>query len=542
MNLPHAGMEPNLVHRFLERSALLRPDKVALVHEENRVRYDRLNAESNRVSRWLSGNGVRAGDRVAILFENCREYVVSYYGILKAGAVAVPLSNELKRQGLVPLLSEIEPGAILASGKHEESLGDLPLRKMGLRALAVRDPRFPGRSDGLRTDSLTEIVSSGDGGNPDLPLEGGMLASIVYTSGSTGKPKGVMLTHSNIASNVLSIVQYLELTADDIQMVVLPFHYVMGKSLLNTHIAAGGSLVVNNRFAFPAAVIRQMAEERVTGFSGVPATFAHLLHRSPLASYRDRLDALRYCSQAGGHMDRTTKEKLIEALPRTTRLYVMYGATEASARLSYVEPSRLHEKIDSIGRPIPGVTMKVLDAGGEEVLDGEVGEIVASGPNIMQGYWRDPAATAAVLTPLGYHTGDLGYRDSDGYFHLTGRKDNQLKVGGHRIDPQEVEDVLMASGLLVEIAVMGVGDALLGRRLVALAAPRDAGIDDKTLLRWCASRLPSYKVPSEVRLVRALPKNDNGKVDRPACESIMEPGAGRNGIHAGAGRRGRPGE
>ena len=339
-----------------------------------------------------------------------------------------------------------------------------------------------------------------------------------------------MLSHSNIVSNVRSIVEYLELTADDIQMVVLPFFYVMGKSLLNTHVAVGGTLILNNKFAFPAAVVKQMAEEKVTGFSGVPATYAHLLHRSPLAAYSDRLVSLRYCSQAGGHMDRTTKEKLIKALPRHTKLFVMYGATEASARLSFVEPARLPEKIDSIGKAIPAVTLKVLDEKGEELPHGQVGEIVAAGPNIMQGYWRDPKSTATALSPHGYHTGDLGFRDADGYFYLTGRKDNQLKVGGHRVNPKEVEDVLMASGLLVEVAVVGVADALLGHRLVALATPQNANLNAQDLLRGCAARLPGYKVPAEVRLVRALPKNDNGKVDRAACE-IM--GARSMDGHAG---------
>src|SRR6185369_3866328 len=185
--------------------------------------------------------------------------------------------------------------------------------------------------------------------------------------------KGVMLSHGNIVANTWSIVQYLNLTEKDIQMVVLPFFYVMGKSLLNTHFAVGGTVVVNNSFAYPASVIRQMAAERVTGFSGVPSTYAYLLHRSPLFSFRDRLESLRYCTQAGGHMSREIKEKLLRALPSHTRLYIMYGATEAAARLTYVEPERLASKFESIGRAIPGVTVRVLDEKGQEVPTGEPG-------------------------------------------------------------------------------------------------------------------------------------------------------------------------
>jgi len=306
---------------------------------------------------------------------------------------------------------------------------------------------------------------------------------------------------------------------------VLPFFYVMGKSLLNTHVAVGGTVVINNKFAFPATVVKQMIEERVTGFSGVPSTYAHLLHRSPLRNCREQLACLRYCSQAGGHLPRALKEELRQALPSNTQIFVMYGATEASARLAYVEPSRLAEKLDSIGRPIPGVTFKVLDEEGAELPEGKVGELVAAGPNIMQGYWRDAESTARVLDQHGYHTGDLGYRDRDGYYFLVGRRDNMLKVGGHRINPQEIEDALMASGLLTEVAVLGQADALLGNRLVALATPRDSRTDRSELLRDCSSRLPGYKVPAEVCMVQALPKNFSGKVDRAAC-ALMLPAPG----------------
>jgi long-chain acyl-CoA synthetase len=360
------------------------------------------------------------------------------------------------------------------------------------------------------------------GGDPGAAVDPSGLASIIYTSGSTGKPKGVMLSHRNIVANTESIVQYLELTEKDVQMVVLPFFYVMGKSLLNTHVAVGGTVVLNNSFAYPAAVVRQMADERVTGFSGVPSTYAYLLHRSPLEAYRDRLESLRYCTQAGGHMAREIKEKLLQVLPPHTRLFIMYGATEAAARLTYVEPERLLDKLDSIGRPIPGVTVRVLDQSGAELPDGEQGELVASGANIMQGYWRDAAATARVLDRHGYHTGDLGYRDAEGYLYVTGRKDDLLKVGGHRIDPQEVEDALMATGLLLEAAVVGVDDAVLGKRLVALAVPLQGKPAEGRVLALCFARLPRHKLPAAIRFVGSLPKSANAKIDRQACLALAQ--------------------
>jgi acyl-CoA synthetase (AMP-forming)/AMP-acid ligase II len=305
-------------------------------------------------------------------------------------------------------------------------------------------------------------------------------------------------------------------------MVVLPFYYVMGKSLLNTHFAAGGSVVINNKFAFPAAVLNEMVSEKVTGFSGVPSTYAFLLHRSPIAAYRDKLTSLRYCSQAGGHMSRVIKEGLRQVLPVHTDIYIMYGATEAAARLSYLEPERFKDKMDSIGKAIPGVTLTVMDEEGREVQIGQVGELVASGENIMRGYWKDPEMTARVLDTKGYHTGDLCYQDKEGFFYVLGRKDNLLKVGGHRINPREVEDVLMGTGLVMEAIVLGIPDELLGHRLIALVTPKSQESTPDIILNVCTSRLPRYQVPSIIECIHSLPKSAGGKIDPAKCVEIVK--------------------
>jgi acyl-CoA synthetase (AMP-forming)/AMP-acid ligase II len=511
-----ADKKPTLIHHFLESSAAAFPDKTALVHEDVRASYAQINADANRLARWLASRGLAPGDRVAVLLENSLEYVVSYYGILKAGAAAVPLGTDLKPDALRPLLAELEPKMLISSARFERLLKATELPPL---ELLLKQPKS---SWPLPLFSWDEIMAGGGDANPDVPLSETGLASIIYTSGSTGRPKGVMLSHRNIVSNTRSICRYLRLTAADIQMVVLPFFYVMGKSLLNTHFAVGGRVVLNNKFAFPAAVLKQMAAEQVTGFSGVPSTYAYLLHRSPLEKYRGRLPSLRYCSQAGGHMARTVKEELRRVLPPHTDIYIMYGATEAAARLTYLEPAAFAEKIDSIGKAIPDVQVKILDEQGRERQTGEVGELVATGPNIMAGYWRDPQATAEKLDEFGYHTGDQGYVDGDGFFFLVGRRDNQLKVGGHRVNTQEIEDVLLAGGRLVEAAVIGIPDPLLGHRLAALVVPAAAGTAAEELTRQCAARLPKHKIPSTIRILRALPKKASGKIDRGQCLKLCQ--------------------
>ncbi|MDY6793061.1 MAG: class I adenylate-forming enzyme family protein [Thermodesulfobacteriota bacterium] len=516
--------QAKLIHHFLEQSTKLFPDKTALVHEEVRATYSQINTKANLLAHWLIKLGISKGDRIVLFLENCLEYVVSYYGVLKTGAVAVPLSSDLKPDGLKPLLEELEPEVIIATSRFERLLKATDLSLYSIRALLLKNPKQKWSSYPFAVFPWEDVIR--DDVTVNLPIrfktsiEESDLASIIYTSGSTGTPKGVMLSHNNIVSNTNSICRYLALTDKDIQMAVLPFFYVMGKSLLNTHFAVGGSVVINNKFAFPAAVIKQMVEEKVTGFSGVPSTYAYLLHRSPLKSYRNRLHSLRYCTQAGGHMSQQIKKELRKVLPVHTQIYIMYGATEASARLTYLRPDQLANRMGSIGKPISGVTLKVINKSGKELPAGQTGELVASGKNIMQGYWKDKKATSAALDENGYHTGDLGYYDEKGYFFVNGRKDNLLKVGGHRINPQEIEDALMATELVIETAVIGVPDELLGNKIVAIAVPKNGTSSNNKIMKLCADKLPKYKLPSSIKLVRLLPKNTNGKIDRTKCLEI----------------------
>jgi acyl-CoA synthetase (AMP-forming)/AMP-acid ligase II len=511
-----------LIHHFLETNAIVRPVKTAFIHDDLRVNYFQINNHANQFAAHLLSVGITRGDRVAIFMENGFQYLVSYYGALKTGAVAVALSTDLHPDRLKLLLKELEPRAVVTAAKHEKIFFDLTAELEGykLKTLVIKDPTRAFNSASFAVTAWDDIIGNVIADNPCIAVAPSDLAGIVYTSGSTGMPKGVMLSHRNCVSNTHAIIQALNITVEDIQMSVLPFHYVMGKSLVNTHFAAGGTVIVNNRFAFTGQLLEQMVKEQVTGFSGVPSSYAYLLQRSPLLQYRDRLGALRYCSQAGGHMARQLKEELLRVLPLHTKLYVMYGATEASARLTVLEHDSLRSRIESIGRPIAGVTIRVLDEAGRDVPMGETGELVAAGPNIMQGYWRDTVQTANVLDGNGYHTGDLGYRDREGYYFVVGRKDNLLKIGGHRINPREIEEVLMGTGLLAEVAVVGVPDLLLGQRLMAVAAPLDRACTEKELLNRCVKLLPRYKLPAEVRLVAALPKTANAKIDYPKCASV----------------------
>ncbi|SMC50113.1 Acyl-CoA synthetase (AMP-forming)/AMP-acid ligase II [Desulfocicer vacuolatum DSM 3385] len=510
-----------LVHHHLENSVTLFPKKIALIHGTRRLSYSKINKASNQLAHFLIHTGVIPGDRVVLLMDNCAEYVMAYYAILKAGAIAVPLSSDLKPTRIMFLMEELTPVAIISSGKYRPLFQACELKKSHLKVMIFNHSKKPDSPCNPLYTSWETALENKKTTNPELLLAPSDLASIIYTSGSSGKPKGVMLSHQNITANTASICQYLALDHRDVQMVVLPFFYVMGKSLLNTLFRVSGTVVLNNKFAFPAQVISEMIKEKVTLFSGVPSTYAHLIHRSPLKASRDQLTSLRCCTQAGGHMPGAMKRQLQQALPKHTDICIMYGATEASARLTWLPPHYLESRINSIGKAIPGVRIKILDDAGREVPPGETGELVATGNNIMQGYWKDESTTKKALDHHGYHTGDEGYMDEEGFIFLEGRKDSLIKVGGHRISPQEVEDALMETGLLMEVVVLGKADAFLGHRLVAIGVAKDKTTPARKILACCSELLPKYKLPGEIRLVRQLPKNANGKINKQGCEKLL---------------------
>jgi acyl-CoA synthetase (AMP-forming)/AMP-acid ligase II len=198
----------------------------------------------------------------------------------------------------------------------------------------------------------------------------------------------------------------------------------------------------------------------------------------------------------------------------------MYGATEASARLTYLDPACFESKIESIGKPIPNVSITLRDEEDKAVPEGKEGELVAQGTNIMQGYWKDPKDTARVLNDKGYHTGDIGYRDKDGFLYINRRKDGLLKVGGHRINPTEIEDFLMNTNQLIETSVVGLPDKLMGNNLIALIVPKNENCEPKNLMESCAKGLPKHKHPTKIIPVRTLPKNANGKIDKTKCQQL----------------------
>ncbi len=505
-----------LVHRWLEDAARRSPDAVAVIEPSRQIAYGDLDRQATRFAHVLGRHGVGRGDRVVIAMDNGIEMVSAYFGVLKAGAVAVPLASGPRNDRLAHAVLDCSPKAAVidtatARGlRHDSAVSAVPAVFVADTSEGTLPPSLLSLTAELR-NSLEDPVSA-----RPIDLD---LAAVIYTSGSTGEPRGVMLTHRNFVANARSIVSYLRLTAADRVMCVLPFYYVYGLSLMHTHFSVGGSIVIENRAAFPNVVLASMQANDVTGFAGVPSTFALMLHRSNLETVP--LPSLRYVTVAGGAMP---PQRITEWLQRGPKadFFVMYGATEASARLTYLPPADLPRKLGSIGRPIPNVEILVVNDAGARAKTGETGELVARGSNISCGYWNNPKETAERFSAIGYRTGDIGYADDEGYLHLVGRRHDTIKVGAHRVGLKEIEDVLHTHPAVFEAAVVGAAHDLLGEAPVAFVSLK-APLDDlhNALRAYCASRLPPHKVPLKIVQESELPKLAGaGKLNRLALRAL----------------------
>ena len=325
-----------------------------------------------------------------------------------------------------------------------------------------------------------------------------------------------MLSHRNFIANTSSIVAAIGLTERDRAMAVLPFHYSFGASVLQTHLAVGGTVVIDKRFLFPDKVLQRMIETRCTGFAGVPSHYQILLRKSCFKQME--FPDLRWLQQAGGKLQAPFVRELREAKP-SVRLYLMYGATEATARLSILDPDEVDARPGSIGKGIPGVTLRIVDEQGRPVAPGEMGEIVAEGENIARGYFQDPAETAATFRDDRLHTGDLATIDPQGYVTVLGRAKSFLKCGGTRMSAERFEEALLAFPDIVEAAVIGVPDEVMGEAPAAFVVardPADVTVADR-LGEFASENLPIALRPKLIEVVPELPKSPPARCSGSSC-------------------------
>jgi len=493
----------------LSEAVVSYPDNVAARSSDDSISYSELWHTVCRVAGFLKQQRIQAGDKVALITDNSIEYIVIYYGILAAGGVVVSLNGTAKDRSLIAWL-EHSRSVFLFIHKKYASQAILEKTRQDLKCVLLTEK---GGHENYSNINSWDQVQNSTVVEPEFDtLNTSALASIIYTSGTTGSPKGVMLSHQNLIRNIESIISYLEIRDTDSIVNILPFYYSYGNSILHTHLLSGACLILENSLMYPHRVVELMQNEKVSGFSGVPSTYSLLLNRVDLHRYD--LRSLRYMTQAGGPMAPSEVDKICKVLP-DVRFFVMYGQTEASARLSYLPPEKLDKKPGSIGIPIPGVRLEVRNKQGRQAEVDETGEIYASGDNIMMGYWQDEEMTGRVLRNGWLKTGDLAKYDKDGYIYIIGRSSDMIKSGSHRISPKEIEEVILELEEVREVAVLGVKDEILGEVIKAcIVLCENCEIDERHIKAHCHKNLPPFKLPKYMEFIDDLPKTDSGKVKR----------------------------
>jgi amino acid adenylation domain-containing protein len=515
-----------LLHSFLAESAARTPDAIAVVCDGQRTTYRDIDRRSNGLAHALAARGVERGDRVVILGDNTLDTAIAFWAVLKAGAVASIIHPQTKSAKLGYLLRDCRARALIADHRLEPAFAEPARSSPDLATVMVTgttaDARVAAACERLAalpglTAMADAIADAPDAAPPPRRCIDLDLAAIIYTSGSTGEPRGVMMSHRNMVAATASIASYLEITRDEVILCVLPLAFDYGLYQMILAFSAGARVVLERSFAFPAEVIRTVADERVTGFPGVPTVFATLLGMDSLASYD--LSAVRYLTSTAAALSVKHIEQLRRRFP-AAKLFSMYGLTECK-RCTYLPPEDLVRKPDSVGIAIPNTELWLVDECGRRLGPDQVGELVIRGATVMQGYWDKPEATAHKLRPgpvpgeRVLYTGDLCRLDSDGYLYFVSRTDEVIKSRGEKVPPKEVESTLLGISGVREVAVIGVPDDLLGSAIKAFVVPEPGVVLDVSVLqRECRARLESFKVPHHIELCASLPRTSNGKIEK----------------------------
>jgi long-chain acyl-CoA synthetase len=452
-------------------------DAVALRDGTDEVTFRELSERSARVAAALRTDGVEPGDRVAITGDNTVPFVASYLGALRAGAVAVPLNPHAPEAELARELSAVEPKIVLR-------------------------PPLDGTGDAAPVDTVARDDTD--------------TAVLLFTAGTAGAPKAAMLTHGNLASNIREVLDHpgLALAPDDVSLGALPFFHVFGlNAVLGIGLAAGATTVLLEHFdaAVAAHVVR---DHRVTVLAGVPAMYHAFLELDDTVAPSDSFASVRLAVSGAAALG----EELFDGMRKRFNVVVHegYGLTEAAPIVTTSAIGRREPAPASIGPPLPGIDVRLVDADGTDVLPGDPGEIWVHGPNVFPGYWRDPDATARALTPEGWlRTGDVAVADDAGELSLVDRAKDLVIVSGFNVYPAEVEDVLLEHPDVAEAAVVGEPDSRTGEAVVAfVVAQPGSRPDPDELLAHCARSLARYKCPARIEVVEALPRSFAGKVLR----------------------------
>lgn len=516
---------PSKPKRFLADSLLVAgsmyPDKTAIVVEGQPYDYASLLDASNRLAQAMLDHGLKRGDRVAIYMDNTWPCIVSLYAVTLVGGVFLVINPQTKADKLAYVLNDSEAHILLSDSQLKTIINDALPDCEGVSWLVSSGRENSVQQDfaslNISMDYFDELVTNTRPLRDPIthnPLD---LAALIYTSGSTGNPKGVMHTHQSMTFVLGSLIEYLRLENDHVILNLLPFAFDYGLYQLLMAVELGATLVLERSFTYPAQVIKRMQEYAVNVFPGVPTIFAMLLaaHKRAALNFPDVLRVTNTAAALPVDYIKQLKEIFPNAL-----IYKMYGLTECK-RVSYLEPELIETKPASVGKAIPGTETFLLDSDGNPVRTGEHGILYVRGPHIMLGYWKQPVLSEHMLKPgpLPHEfvlcTHDWFYEDDEGFLYFIGRSDDIIKTRGEKVSPIEVENVLHSINGIIEAAVIGWPDELLGEKICAFVAlAEQCALTDKHIRKLCLNRLENFMTPQEIIILETLPKTATGKVSK----------------------------
>ena len=512
----------DLLHSLILDSANAKPDKPALIHKSTQLNYAELASVVEQTATGLLAHGLLHNERLGIYLPKLPESVATFFATTLAGGVFVPINPLLKAPQVGYILQDCNVRVLVTSKDRYEQLKDILPQCHHLQTIVLVNCADENLPQDQSFNFLTwQQLTDNDRTNTRKQRIDSDMAAILYTSGSTGKPKGVVLSHKNMVSGAKSVAQYLNNSADDKLLAVLPFSFDYGFSQLSTAFHTGASVMLMD-YLLPRDVIKAIAREQVTGLAGVPPLWNQL---AQLEWPSKAVDSLRYMTNSGGAMPKATLQRLRSALPNSD-FYLMYGLTEAF-RSTYLPPHEIDNRPDSIGKAIPNAEVMVVREDGSPCAPGEPGELVHRGALVAMGYWNDPTKTAErfkpapnqdkalSLTEIAVWSGDNVKMDEDGYLYFVGRKDDMIKTSGYRVSPTEIEEVIYASKLVSEIVALGIPHPTLGQGIVVIAtASQNQELDSDAILNHCKKELPNFMLPLAIEKADSLPRNPNGKIDR----------------------------
>ncbi|MFQ5865175.1 MAG: class I adenylate-forming enzyme family protein [bacterium] len=492
------------INNLLETRTQQYPEKTFLYFDDREITFRELNDMANRVGNGLADLGVSKGEKVCLLIRNRPEFLYAFFGTMKIGAVSVPINFNLKAEEVKYILQNAEASTLITESSFMEMIGQIQSQCPKLRTVLVLDGKRT-----ARTVSFNDLFKASPQ-KPEVRLQDSDWASIIYTSGTTGQPKGVILSHRNYLFDTQQTVKLVKLTPEDRFLCILPLFHVNGQVVTTlSPMYAGASMILTTEFK-PNEFFSILSKYKATAFSGVPTVYTILLNLPDAEMYD--LSSLRMCICGAAPMPVEVFKKFEEKF--NAFILEGYGLSEGTC-VSSVNPLDGKRKIGSIGLPIPEQEMKILDDQDRERLQGEVGEIVIRGENVMVGYYKNPEATAEALKNGWLHTGDLGYVDPDGYFYIVGRKKEMIIRGGENIYPKEIEEVLYRHPKIAEAAVVGLPDKIWGEEVGAFIVLKPGeSLTDEEVINYCKAHLADFKCPRRVVFTDAFPKTTTGKIQK----------------------------